>query len=441
MAWVGNSVKFLLLLGAIAGVISAGFSGGAAANPSMPCPALQIEAACGAKGAEISLKLGADAPEGVSFLITAQGEGQIAEGAAQSLAAGDEVLLHPLGAAGSQLTLAVLGLEGVGNDTPCCFSNQRLHVPECAVEVLPEDITPAPEPDPVETDVIMTPPPKPTSDLAVDLTLNDSCQAHEGAAFCEGSLTLTATGPQLANEVLLTLSSRFAEDLRSDGFACSDIADGQSQCQLAYPAPRDSYYLVLKSAAISPDVQLCATLDVADISDTDASNNQSCATAIIPAPALICEPETAQLDGGECLCKFNGMEPISANACACPKGTVLREGVCDVVIIDPPLLQCDEATTVLRNGVCECRYEGMIAQSETACSCESGLPPSRGMGCDLPILDNDIIKGAGDVVVSDPIPVDPKVLDILPVEPNLIDPKLLDPTLVDPAADPTAVAP
>jgi hypothetical protein len=470
MARVGNSVKFLLLIWAI--------SGGAAANPSMSCPALQIVAQCGASGAEISLKPGRDTPAGVSFLITAQGEGQIAEPGAQSLETGGEMRLHPLGTAGSQLTLAVLGLEGAGAATPCCFSNQRVHVPECAAKIVPEDSAT----DPAKSDVTEITPPKPISDLAVDLTLVDSCQLHEEKAFCEGVLTLTATGAPLGDAVKLTLSSAFAEALRSDGFTCSEPADGQSLCQLPRPATSDSYDLVLKTRAKPPEVQLCATLGIdpdaqglalqaalrdagydvgvfdgqvgaktltalqsfladaglpsadgilpsealaalglADFSDADMTNNRSCAVAKIPAPPLVCDAKTARLDGGSCLCKFKAMKAVSATACACPKGTVLGKKGCVEQITDPvgggggtpeTPLQCDVSTTVLRNGTCACRYEGMMQDGKTACRCESGLPPLPGLGCDVPILEDKVID-----VAPDPIPADPIVSDPAPAAP------------------------
>jgi hypothetical protein len=271
--------------------------------------------------------------------------------------------------------------------------------------------------------------------------------------------------------------------LHGDGLICSDFIGDQSLCRVALTGLTSNYDFALKTTANPPEVRLCAGLGIdpgvqalalqaalrdagydvgavdgqvgaktlealqrfltdaglpsadgvlspealaalglADFSDADAANNQSCATATIPPPPLVCDARTARLDGGECLCKFKGMDAVSATACACPKGMALGKNGCIEPITDPVSdavtapdtpLRCDALTTVLRNGACACRYKTMAQISKTACLCENGLPPLPGLGCDMPQikLDAPIVPEAPSGAPSEAVietPVEPK---------------------------------
>jgi hypothetical protein len=120
---------------------------------------------------------------------------------------------------------------------------------------------------------------------------------------------------------------------------------------------------------------------------------------------LVCDVKTARLDAGECLCKFKGMRQNSPTSCACPKGMVLGKKGCVDRVTDPVVpdktppgtaLKCNALTTVLRGGACACRYEGMHKITETACLCESGLPPLPGLGCEIPQIKSDAVAPPAD---------------------------------------------
>ena len=61
-----------------------------------------------------------------------------------------------------------------------------------------------------------------------------------------------------------------------------------------------------------------------------------------------------------------------------------REKVCATVDLPPmpePLLQCNRATTVARDGECVCRYARMLKKGSNACACVSGTRFVAGKGC------------------------------------------------------------
>lgn len=144
--------------------------------------------------------------------------------------------------------------------------------------------------------------------------------------------------------------------------------------------------------------------------------DQSCVTVdlpVMPLPPIACQGATTRLTAGECACRFKSMYQIDKTSCGCVKGTrfVAGEGCLKVedkpqvkdkpaVTVNPQVKACDPNTTVLRNGRCQCREEGMTRVSDTACAkakpkakpriCPNGLPEIPGVGCiDLKIQRND----------------------------------------------------
>lgn len=131
--------------------------------------------------------------------------------------------------------------------------------------------------------------------------------------------------------------------------------------------------------------------------------DKSCVTVDLPPmprPPLQCEKATTRLVDGECACRFKNMYQADKTSCGCVKGTEfvagegcikLREKPKDKPKDKPATLKCDPNSTVLRNGKCQCREEGMERVSKTACAkpkkkreikiCPNGLPEIPGVGC------------------------------------------------------------
>ncbi len=129
----------------------------------------------------------------------------------------------------------------------------------------------------------------------------------------------------------------------------------------------------------------------------------SCVTVDLPPmpkPRLICDKATTVNEGGACACRYKNMYQADDQSCGCVKGFnfVAGEGCIKRKVKDPvkdPVkpkgVKCDVKTTVLRNGVCECREEGMVRRNATSCArqkvkqelkiCPNGLPEIPGIGC------------------------------------------------------------
>jgi hypothetical protein len=378
-------------------------------------------------------------PKGLSLLITPQNGG-----ATHALAAGQTVTLDATGPTMGQMTLAVLGLEGEGAAVEsCCFSNLRVRVPVCSPPTKP-DATNTPTNDLAEnTDdfaVTLTLPetcPRDgcqgqvtidgPSDSAVNLTLStDDTPARITAAGCVGTgsagalcRVIAGTGLDVslvpgksvpAGQLELCAVLGIGTDA-----ATRTLALQQALADQGYdPGPMDGDFGPATMAAlqtlaadaglppvsdeIPPD--LLTLLGLGPFSDANLGNNRACATTTLPRPVLACDPASTRAAGAECACRFKGMKRASDTACACAKGQSLgRKGCVSVKDLDPvktdntPLgsdLRCDPATTVLRNGVCQCRSEGMKRASETTCEpvvkirlCPNGLPEIPGIGCDF----------------------------------------------------------
>lgn len=130
---------------------------------------------------------------------------------------------------------------------------------------------------------------------------------------------------------------------------------------------------------------------------------KSCVTVDLPPmprPPLQCEKATTRLVDGACVCRFKNMYQADKTSCGCVKGTEfvagegclkVREKPKDKPKDKPAVLKCDPNSTVLRNGKCQCREEGMERVSKTACArpkkkkevriCPNGLPEIPGVGC------------------------------------------------------------
>jgi hypothetical protein len=410
------------------------------ADVRQPCPVLSVAPLCAADGqARLQISAAADMPKGLRLLITPQGGGST-----QGLAAGQTVTLDAIGPTTGQMTLAVLGLEGEGAAVEsCCFSNQRLRVPVCTPPAAP-DPADNPTSDPAENanDFAVTltlPETCPRngcqgqvtidgpSDSTVDLTLStDDTPARISAAGCLGTgaagalcRVIAGTGLDLslvpgkdasAGELELCAVLGIGTDA-----ATRTLALQQALADQGYdPGPADGDFGPATLAAvqtfaadagqppvsdeIAPD--LLTLLGLGPFSDANPGNNRACATTTLPRPILACDPASTRAAGAECACRFKGMKRASDTACACPKGQSLGlKGCVAAEKSDPvdtndqttgPDLRCDPATTVLRNGVCQCRSEGMRKVTETTCEpvveikrCASGLPEIPGLGCDF----------------------------------------------------------
>jgi hypothetical protein len=128
---------------------------------------------------------------------------------------------------------------------------------------------------------------------------------------------------------------------------------------------------------------------------------KSCVTVDLPQmprPPLQCEKATTKLVEGACACRFKNMYQADKTSCGCVKGTKFVAGEGCIKTRDKPkedtpkALKCDPNSTVLRNGKCQCREEGMEKISKTACAkpkkkqpdlriCPNGLPEIPGIGC------------------------------------------------------------
>lgn len=410
------------------------------ADVRQPCPVLSVTPVCAQDGqAGLQIAAPADMAKGLNLLITPQNGG-----ATHALAAGQTVTLDATGPTMGQMTLAVLGLEGEGAAVEsCCFSNQRVRVPVCSPPTKP-DVTNTPTNDLTEgTDdfaVTLTLPetcPRDgcqgqvaidgPSDAAVNLTLStDDTPARITAADCVGTgaavalcsvidgsgldLSLVPGTDAPAGELELCAVLGIGTDA-----ATRTLALQQALADQGYdPGPVDGAFGPATLAALQTLAAVAGLPPVADeippdlltllglgpFGDANPDNNRACATTNLPGPVLACDPASTRVAGAECACRFKGMKRASDTACTCPKGQSLgRKGCVAAERSDPedtndqtsgPDLRCDPATTVLRNGVCQCRREGMKKASETTCEpvikirlCANGLPEIPGVGCDF----------------------------------------------------------
>lgn len=433
------------------------------ADVRQPCPVLSVTPVCAQDGqARLQISAPVDMPKGLRLLITPQ-KGRTTHG----LAAGQTVTLDAAGPTMGQMTLAVLGLEGEGAAVEsCCFSNQRVRLPVCTPPTTP-DATNTPTSDLAENadDFAVTltlPETCPRngcqgqvtigglSDSTVDLTLStDGTPALITAAGCVGTgaagalcQVIAGTGLDLslvpgkdasAGELELCAVLGIGTDA-----ATRTLALQQALADQGYdPGPADGDFGPTTLAAVQmfaadaglPPVSdeippdLLTLLGLGPFSDANPGNNRACATTTLPRPILACDPASTRAAGAECACRFIGMKRASDTACTCPKGQSLgRKGCVSVENPDPvktddnPIvrdLRCDPATTVLRNGVCQCRSEGMRKVTKTTCEpvvkirlCPNGLPEIPGVGCDFgrPTCSrvNDVGECCDDLPAGDP---------------------------------------
>ncbi|HRE60058.1 MAG TPA: hypothetical protein PL096_03005 [Micropepsaceae bacterium] len=103
-----------------------------------------------------------------------------------------------------------------------------------------------------------------------------------------------------------------------------------------------------------------------------------------------CDPDTTKLEGGQCVCLFEGMTPISATTCSCKEGETYYPGAgCRPTAPatppapppTPPALSCDRDTTKAENGACVCLYPNMRRSDEETCGCKRGEELIPGVGC------------------------------------------------------------
>lgn len=394
-----------------------------------PCPPLEVSQSCTAEGAvSLMLRPGRESPPALSYIVSLQG----GDAPAQTLPPEGTLSLQIPNPKGQQITLAIVGEEPEGGGmAACCFSNQRLHLPAAC---------PAPKPE------ASIPDPDPNADIALDLTLDATCRQGPRGGSCAGKIALSdAAGTDLP----VTLSSDSATRLEITDTRCTAFKDGWAMCWLR-PDASLPLTLTLKPDTPKGEVTLCADLEspkdgrartlalqsaldragypvgpidgdfgpatlqalsnfnedvglppitehvppevleligLAPHTDSNPANDRICATALVPAPVLTCDPATTRASGDNCLCRFKGMERASVSACACPKGQRLSKSGCvakkdtssntanpaetasTTVIADPtpPEPACDPATTVLRNGACVCREQGMVQENATIC--------------------------------------------------------------------------
>lgn len=420
------------------------------ADANVSCPPLEVMQSCTDDGVlRMTLKPGSAAPAGLSYIIGPQGVGL----AAQSLPANGSLTFNLPASSSGQMTFAVVGLEPDGKDmTACCLSNQRVHLSKTCRAGEPEGPTPdtplsATDLPPTDLGIEVTLTPEcqrspqgaacrgvvkingsGPNEVRVTLAAKDAARVVSDAVDCtvfaeDEALCLMPVGQDLPFDLGLipsapagpvTLCARFGV---AEGDTARTLALQSALAKAGYPVTADGDFGPATMAALDrfvtdsglPPLQAeippaaLALLGLAPHSDADPSNDLSCTEARLPAAPLLCDAKTARRSGKECTCRFKGMRAVSATACACPKGQKLGSKGCytervktevpAATATDPPPARCDALTTVLRNGACACRYEGMRKLSKTVCLCETGLPPLPGLGCNLPIIEGG--KGEG----------------------------------------------
>ncbi len=425
LRWVAVAIKSFAL---------ATLPGLAAADARMACPPLDVVLTCPAEGAQINLQAGKDAPAGLSYIIAPQ----IAGASAQTLGAGQSIILDVAGQMGQQIVLALVGLEPAGGKmASCCMSNQRVSLPAtCPAPGGVGTVLPAPQ----------------VPDVAVVIAPQGACTRASAAPQCKARLQVTSDIPDDALQQV-TLTAQAARTLSGQGIDCTRMAGGQAICalpagrafdldiQLAPATPRGQtpicarlgiaeddqsrtlalqlaltragYDLGQADGRLGPRTMTALTRFIADAGlpplqdeippealailgllpapDRNAGNNQSCAALVVPAAPLICDTATARAKGGVCACRFPGMQRVSDTACACRKGQVLGAKGCTdrprVTVKTTPKpankLQCDNPTVIARDGACACRYKNSVMAKNGICLCKSGLPPLPGLGCSV----------------------------------------------------------
>ncbi|HEY0301200.1 MAG TPA: DUF5979 domain-containing protein, partial [Rhizomicrobium sp.] len=75
---------------------------------------------------------------------------------------------------------------------------------------------------------------------------------------------------------------------------------------------------------------------------------------------VICEPSSTRSEGGECVCRYDGMTQTSPNRCICPQGSTLEPGRGCVLTCRDPMIPNRQGTACIcpdgmktRNGKCE----------------------------------------------------------------------------------------
>lgn len=123
------------------------------------------------------------------------------------------------------------------------------------------------------------------------------------------------------------------------------------------------------------DPAFLAALGLGPFGDFVAANNQACQTVTLPAkPRPSCERATTRAQGARCLCRYENMTRLSSTRCGCAKGYrfVPGRGCFEVLDESPPRPRCDPDTTIARGGECVCRFKNMRPISDVKCGCIAG---------------------------------------------------------------------
>ena len=303
-----------------------------------------------------------------------------------------------------------------------CVVNKAAQQYECGFDIEAMNAGDAPLSAPIAITDLFKTEPKPRK-FALDSGDGWSClRATKDAASCAYAGDDLAAGASSTMEISVILPG-----LR-DGGAFTNCAqasipeDDFLRTQLAQKIMKEAGLKVAVDGSYGPQTRraVIATQQRLGIEQTGviddalfdalglsgAGVEEACATVeLLPMPEIICPkgqrknsrgtcytPEKKCRKGqiktaaGECVtpkvtCK-QGQKKNSKGKCywpKCPSGQARNSsGQCYVVDTGP---SCDARTTVARNGECACRYKNMRRVNASRCSCKSGIPPVRGVGC------------------------------------------------------------
>ncbi len=304
-----------------------------------------------------------------------------------------------------------------------CTVNKATQRYGCAFEIEAKNAGTAPLKAPIVITDLFKSEPRP---LEFTLESGDgwSCQRATGdAASC------TYSGADLAASGSASLGiSVILPGLRDGGSFTNCVAarvpsDDFLRTQLAQQIMKDAGLKVAVDGAYGPQTRRAviatqkrlgvaqtgviddALFDALGLSGADV--DEACASVTLPPmPEVVCAagqlknsrgvcytPEKKCRSGqvknsaGQCYtpkvsCR-DGQLKNSKGACywpKCPEGQKRNSrGVCYVLETAGP--SCDARTTVARSGECACRYRNMRRVNASRCTCNSGIPPVRGVGC------------------------------------------------------------
>ncbi len=421
------------------------------ADARQPCPPLQVEQSCTPEGAAVlTLRAGAAAPAQLSYIVSLQIPGQkattLAPGGVMTLSVpapkGQQVTLAVVGLEpdGTDMAACCLSNQRLHLPTSCAADAPARLDPD------PDPVAKADTPPLTADDLGVT------LALAPDCAHTSAGVVCSGQMQIDGAdgpaQTLTL---QSDNARTVRLSGGTCTDFVK-GFAICHLPPGQPwplDLDLQLPAvtgPQQTQLCARIGVSTDPTVRTLALQDALDRAgyrvgkvdgdfgpatlaaladfmadaglppvateipaealvllglddhgDANPANDTACDTANVPKAPVVCDARTTRASGAECACRFKGMVRASMQSCACPKGQKLGPKGC----VRPTentgdtktsptgtTLACDPATTVLRNGRCECRAAGMVRATATACVdrveiafCPNGLPQIPGIPC------------------------------------------------------------